>query len=127
MAHLDLLRGVAHVAGGVFEKDPLLRRAHKSEKQSRLCIVIIVVLPEIPLPCRSGKRKGRILVLGLLLPLAVAVGLVAYGASRVGVDPHLPVPVVAVHRAPRRVYRDLVVVHAEAVPLGVSVGEQPSL
>ena len=45
----------------------------------------------------------------------------------VAVDPHGTVAVVAVERATGRIDRDQVVVDAEAVALGIPIGEQPSL
>ena len=70
------------------------------------------------------RRLGEV---GLMLPLAVAVGLVTQGAAVVAVDTHGAVAVVAVGRDARGVDRDAGVVDAEAIALGVAVGEEPSL
>ncbi len=73
----------------------------------------------------QGKRGlGK---LRLLLPFAVAVRLVAKGAAVIPVDPHGAVTVVAVIGAAGCIYRDLVVIYAEAVALCITVGEQSSL
>ena len=127
MPDLDFLGGVAHGPGGVFEQDLLLGRRHQAEQQARLGVIVAVVLPEIPLVGIAPDRQRRLLELRLLLPFAVAVRLIADGAAGVGIDAHLAIPVVTVDRAARRVDRDLVVVDAEAVALGVAVGEQAAL
>ena len=81
----------------------------------------------IPVVGGAFEAQRRLGELRLLLPLAVAVGLVAEGAAVVAVHPHGAVAVVAVDRAAGRVDRDQVVVHAEPVALRIAVGEEPPL
>ncbi len=73
----------------------------------------------------DGQR--RLTVVRLFLPFAVAVRLIAQRAAEVAIDPHRTVPVVAVEWAFRRIDRNMGVVDAEPVTLGIAVGEQSSL
>ena len=82
------------------------------------------MIPVVGGPFQAERRFGKF---RLLLPLAVAVGLVAEGAAVIAVHPHGAVAVVAVERAAGGIDRDQVVVHAEPVALGIAVGKEPSL
>ncbi len=127
MADLNLLGRIAHRPGGVFKEDLLLGGAHQPEELAGLGVVVVIVLTEIPVvrgPFQGQRRLGEF---RLLLPFAVAVGLVAKGAAVIAVNPHGAVAVEAVVRAAGGVDRDLVVVHAEPVALGIAVGKETPL
>ena len=73
------------------------------------------------------KGERRLPEVGLLLPFTVAVRLVAKSSTVVTIHPHLAVAMEGVHRAARCVYRDQVMVNAQPVSLGITVGKEPSL
>jgi len=127
VADLDLLGRIAHIAGGVFKEDLLLRRAHQTEELAGLGVVVVIVFAEIPAIRRSLQLQRRFGEIRLLLPLAVTVWLIPEGAAVVAVHSHRAVAMIAVVRAAGGVDWDLVVVHAEPVALGVAVGEEPPL
>ena len=61
------------------------------------------------------------------MPFALGVGFVGDGAAEVAVHAHRAVTVVVGHGAARRIHRDLVVVHAQAVARSVGVRKQARL
>ncbi|OPY82963.1 MAG: hypothetical protein A4E70_00432 [Syntrophus sp. PtaU1.Bin005] len=68
---------IGNSAGGVAEEGLLLLRTHEAEELTGLCEVIIVVLTEVPVLGIAIELERRFGEVQLLLPLAVAVGLVA--------------------------------------------------
>ena len=70
------------------------------------------------------RRLGKI---RLLLPVAIAVGFVTGRAPLIAVNPHQPIPVEAIDRAPRRVHWNQMMVHSQALALRIAVGEKPAL
>ncbi|MNP43849.1 hypothetical protein D3C76_1376930 [compost metagenome] len=106
----------------VIEQRLLLRWRHQSEKRAGLRVIVIID-PVIPVVGSAFQVQRRFRVLRLLGPLAVAVGLVGEARALIAVDAHLAVTVVAVERAARRIDRDLRVVDAEPIALGIAVGE----
>ena len=72
--------------------------AHQAEEHAglRVVVVVLAMVPVIGGALEAERRLGEV---RLLLPLAVAVGLVAERAAVVAVDPHGAVAVVAVDRA----------------------------
>ena len=127
MADLDHLRRVAHRPAGVFTENLLLGGTHQAEELAGLGEVVVIVLAEIPMIRVPFQLQGRFRELGLLLPLAVAVWFVVEGTAVIAVHSSYTVTVIAVVRTTGRIDRNLVVVHAEAVPLGVTVGKEPPL
>ncbi len=124
---LDHLRRIAHRPPCVFTEDLLLGGAHQAEKLAGLGVIVVIVLAKIPvirIPLQPQRRFGKF---GLLLPLTVAVGFVVEGTAVIAVHSPGTVAMIAVVRAAGGVDGDLVVVYAEAVALGVAVGEEPSL
>jgi len=73
------------------------------------------------------QGQGRLGKFRPLLPLTVTVGLVAEGAAVIAVDPHGSVAVEALVRTARCIDRDLMVIDAESVALGIAVGKKASL
>ena len=128
MADLDELGGIAHGAGGILKQHLLLGLAHQAEELAGLGVIIAVILAEIPAVRRTGQIQGRILVFGLLLPFAKAVGLVADGGAVIAIHAHLPVAVGGMCRGMLgAVDRDLVVIDTQAVALGIAIGEEAAL
>ena len=127
VADLDHLRRVAHRPAGVFTEELPLGGAHQAEELAGLGEVVVIVLAEIPMICVPFQLQRRFGEVGLLLPLAVAVWFVVEGTAVIAVNPSCTVTVIAVVRTTGRIDRDLVVVYAEAVPLGVTVGKEPPL
>src|SRR5690606_25484564 len=109
---------------GVVEQHLLLFRRHQPEQVAGLLVIVVVVVAVVPPVGVAVDLQRRLAVLGLLLPLVEAVGLVVEHAAVVAVGAALAVAVVAVHRAARGVDRDLVVVDAQPVALRVGVVEQ---
>jgi hypothetical protein len=127
VANLDLPRRILDGAGGVGKEERLFLGADQAEEEAGLGVVVVIVIAEVPVVRGPLQGQGRLSEFRLLLPFTVAVGLIAEGAAIIAVNPHGAVAVVAVVRATRRVDRDLVVVHAEPVALGVSVGKESPL
>lgn len=119
MAVLDLPWCVSHAASGVLEEQFLLLGADQTEQKAGLGVVIVVILTEIPVVGGSLQGQRRLGEVRLLLPLSIAVGLIAKGAAIVTVHPHGTVTVKTVERAAWGVDRDLVMVDPKAVALGV--------
>ena len=126
MALLDVQARIAHRAGGVLEQRLPLRRGHLAEQIARLLPVVVIhaMIPMRPVAVRRHWRLGKI---GLIVPELGAVGVEGERATQIAVRPHLPVAMIAVERAFRRIHRDMVEVDAEPVTLRVAVGEQPRL
>ena len=99
MAVRDLQRGVSQGPSGVGKEKFLLLLPDQSEEQPRLRVIVLVVIPEVPVVCGSPQRERGLGEVGLLLPLVVALGLVAKRGAVVPVDVHGAVSVVAMHRA----------------------------
>src|SRR5664280_3751946 len=81
----------------------------------------------VPVIGRALERERRFREVRLLLPLAVAVGLVAERAAVVTVHSHLAVAMEAVGRNVRRIDRDARMVDPEPIALRVAVGEEAPL
>ena len=126
MALFDGHRRIAHGAGGVVKQNLLLLGRHQAKQRTGLG-EIVGVFAVVPVVGGAFHRQRRFAKIGLFGPLAFAVGLVAQRAAVVAIDAHGAVAVKAVHRAARLVDRNLVVVHAQAVALGVAIGEQACL
>jgi hypothetical protein len=92
-----------------------------------LGVVVVIILAEIPTVCGTFQRQRRLCEFGLLLPLTIAVWLIAKGAAIVAVDPHGAVTVVTVVRAAWSIDRNLVMINAKPIALSVTVGEKPPL
>lgn len=91
-----------------------------------LAVVVVVHQVEVGLvAAHVGRRVGAVLGARLHLRTAEAVRVVVGGAALV-VDHHFAVALEVAH-SERAVDRDLVVVDAEAVAVGVRVGEHPAL
>ncbi len=127
VAELDLLWGVSHGSGRVLEERFLLFGAHQPEQSAGLRVVIVIVFTMAPVAGCAFEAQRRFRERGLLLPLAVAVGLVAEGATVVVVHTHGAVAMVAMDRAAGAVDRDQVMVDAKSIALGITVGEEPAL
>ena len=126
MADLDVPRRRADRPRGVGKEHLLLVRPHEPEELPGLAVIIgiLAVVPVIGGPVRAEGRLGKV---WLLLPLAVAVGLVAERAAVIAVHPHRPVAVIAVMGATGGIDRDQVVINAKPVELGIVVRKETSL
>ncbi len=85
MAVFDEVGRIAHGCGGVVKQSLFLRVVHQVEQGARLAEVVVIVLAVVPV-CRVAvdfqRRFGEV---GLLLPLAEAVGFVVRQAAVVAV------------------------------------------
>src|SRR6202035_689266 len=106
MAVPNLLLGRRERASRVLKQTLLFLRAEHSEEVARLRVVVVIVLTEIKLLRISVDRQGRLREVGLPLPLAMTVRLVAGRAAIVSVDAHRTVTMIGVERALRRVHRN---------------------
>src|SRR5437879_6010502 len=73
------------------------------------------------------EREPRLRELRLVVPQSLTIRVITRGRTQVPVGAHLTVAVVRMERTPRRVHRDVIEVNAQAVPLGVSIGEEAAL
>ena len=119
--------GVAHGCGGIVEQSLFLHVVHQVEQGARLAEIVVIVLAVVPVRRVAVDFQRRFGEVGLLLPLAEAVGFVVRQAAVVAVGAALPVALVAVDGATRAVDRDLAEVYAQAVALRVGVIEQTGL
>ena len=127
VALFDEVRRIAHGAGGVVEQHLLLFGRHQAEQSTRLAEIVVIVFAVIPEIRIAGDFQRWFFELGLLLPLAKAVGLVVQCAAVVRIHAALTVAVIAVHRATRFVDRNLLIIHAQTVALRIGVVEQARL
>ena len=81
MADFNLFGRFADGAGGIGKEDRLLVFAHQTEKQAGLGVVVLIILAEVPVVGGTIQRQRRFRESRLLLPLAIAVGLIAKGAA----------------------------------------------
>jgi len=95
----DVLGHALHGACGVLEEDLLLLRAHQAEELAGLGVVVGVILHGNPGSRHTRDRKVRFPVLGLLLPLAETVRLVADDGAGVAVHADLTVAVGGIYKA----------------------------
>ena len=124
----DVLGDAVHVAGRIVDQRSALRLFHQAIEIARLVERVVGgVIRGVPSVHRAEEVQRRLGRVGLLLPLPVAVRLVADGVAEVAVRAHHAVAMELGVRAPRLVDRDVVVVHAQAITLRVAVCEQAAL
>jgi hypothetical protein len=75
--NLYFLRRVAHGSSSITEQCLFLCRTHQLEKLARLCVIIVIVLAEVPMVRRAVECEKWLLLYGLFLPFAVAIRLIA--------------------------------------------------
>ena len=113
MTQADVLGHALHVARGVADERGTLRLFHQAIEVARLVERVVGgVVGRIPCVHRAEQVQRRLGRVGLLLPLPVAVGLVAYGAAEVAVGAHGAVAMELGVGAARTIHRDVVVVDA---------------
>lgn len=122
VADLNLLGGISHGTGSVSEKHRLLLGAHQAEQLAGLG-VIIFVRAMVPMIGGSLQTKGWFGEFRLLLPLAVAVRLIAEGAAVIAVHSHGTIAVITMYRTTRRVDGNEMVIHSKPVTLRIAIGE----
>ena len=111
----------------VVEQSLFLCVAHQIEQGARLAEVVVIILAVVPVRRVAVDFQRRFGKVGLLLPLAEAVGFVVRQAAIVAVGAALPVALVAVDGATRAIDGDLAEVYPQAVALRVGVIEQTGL
>src|SRR5258705_3047335 len=121
------LRGSSDRTSGVLEQALLLFRLQHAKEIAGLRVVVMVILAEVKISGITIDGQWRLRKVRLLLPFTVPVRLIAGSSPAVAIDSHGSVAVIAVERALRRIDGNLVVVDPEAVPLCISVREQPPL
>src|SRR5260370_12126238 len=99
MAIPDFLGGRTESSSSVLKQTLLFLRAEHTEEVARLRVVVVIVFAEIKLLSISVDCQWRLRVIGLLLPLAMTVRLVAGRAAIVSVDAHRTVTMVSAERA----------------------------
>lgn len=120
--------GASPMAAAVLPNKALfLRVVHQVEQGTRLAEVVVIVLAVVPVRRVAINFQRRFGEVGLLLPLAEAVGFVVQQAAVVAIGSALSVALVAVDGATRAVDGDLAEVHTQAVTLSVGVIEQTGL
>ena len=125
-AQLDLARHAGHVAGDVAEEAFLRVGLHQTEEISRLRVVVVAETVVVA-GGGAGKFQRGLGRGGALLRAAEGIGLVV-GRDVLGVvEAHGAVALVVEDRAAGGVDRELLVVGADAVALGVGVGEDARL
>ena len=127
VAVFDEVGRVAHGGGSVVEQSLFLRVVHQVKQGARLAEIVVIVLAVVPVRRVAVDFQRRFGEVGLLLPLAEAVGFVVRQAAVVAVGAALSVALVAVDGATRAVDGDLVYVYPQAVALRVGVIEQTGL
>src|SRR5258708_1362798 len=83
---------------------------------------MVVVISRI-----TGERERWFRVLRLVVPQPVAIRVVTQRSSQVSICAHLAIAMKGHKWALRRIYRDVIEVHAKAVSLGISIREQATL
>src|SRR5690554_3678421 len=126
MAQLNFPWRATNVCRRVIEQHLLLGRTHQAEQSARLRVVV-GVFAMIPMVRRAFQSQWRLSKVRLLLPFAVAVWLIAQGATKVTVHAHGAITMVTIHRTTWGVNRNQVMVHTKTVTLGIAVREQPAL
>ena len=111
MAIFDEVWCIAHGCGGVVEQSLFLCVAHQIEQGARLAEVVVIILAVVPVRRVAVDFQRRFGKVGLLLPLAEAVGFVVRQAAIVAVGAALPVALVAVDGATRAIDGDLAEVY----------------
>ena len=124
---LDEELGIAHGTCRVGKEELLLLERHEAEEGTGLAVVIIVVVALVVVVGIAMQGKGRLLGVGRVAPFAPAVGLIALGGAVVAVDTHGAVAMIGVEGAAWTVHGDLLEVHAQAVTLCITVGEEAAL
>ena len=127
MALLDKYLRIAHSAGRVLASGLLVFRRHQSPQLARLCKVVAIQLALVIVIYLARNGQRRLFEVRLVVPLAIAVRLVAYRAPCVVVGAHLSVTVIRMVRTARLIYRYQVVIYAQAVALRIAIGEQSPL
>src|SRR5690606_24807173 len=104
----------------------LLFCCHQTEELARLFVVVVVIFAEVPPFDVAIYLLNRLVMLGLFLPDAIAVGFIVEGGTLIAIDSHLTVAVVGVIASLHTlglIYGDLMVVYSQAVALCIAVGE----
>ena len=108
----------------VCREAPICR--HEAEQCTELREVISV-FTMVPVACSAAEWERRLPEIRLPGPFALVVGLVAKRASMVAIDAHGAVTMIVVNRAAGRVDQDQMMIDAQTVALGITVGEQSPL
>ena len=85
VAVFDEVGRVAHSCGGVVEQSLFLCVVHQVKQGARLAEVVVIVLAVVPVRRIAADFQRRFGEVGLLLPLAEAVGFVVRQAAVVAV------------------------------------------
>src|SRR5690606_771797 len=127
VALFNKVRSIAHRARRIVEQCLLLLGAHLLEQLARLGEIIGIVLTKVPEVGVSVNPQWRLPKFGLLFPLVETVGLIMRYAAIIAIHPAAAIAMVAGYRAARGVYRNLVIVDAKPVALGIGIVEQAGL
>src|ERR1700722_12576162 len=123
----NLLRGGTERPSSVLKQTLFLLRAEHAEEDARLRVVVVIVFAQIEFLSISVDSQWRFRIIGLLLPLAMSIRLIADRTAIVPIDAHRAIAMVGMERALGSVHRNLIVVDAQAVALRVAIREQTSL
>ena len=95
---------IAHCACRILASGSLVLGRHQSPQFARLRVVVAIEFALVVVVDLARDRQRRLFQVGLVVPLAIAIWLVAYRASSVIVGAHLTVAVVGVEWATRAIY-----------------------
>ena len=123
MALLDEELRIAHCSCRILARGSLVLGCHQAPQLTGLCVVVAIELTLIVVIDLAINLQRWLFHCGRILPLAVAIRLIRYGAPSIVVRTHLTIAVVGVVWAARTIYGDKVVVYTEAVALGITIGE----
>ena len=127
MPYFDFLRRITQGASSILKKYFLLSGFHQAEKQTRLGVVIIIVLSEIPMVGGTFQLERRLGKIRLLLPIAITIRFVTRCTSLIAVNTHSAIAMKAVNGEARSVNRDKVMIDSQPVTLSITIGEKPAL
>ena len=124
---LDEEFGIAHGTCRVGKEELLLLERHEAEEGTGLTVLVIVVVALVVVVGIAMQGEGRLFGVGRVAPFAPAVGLIALGGAVVAVDTHSTIAMVGVEGAAGTIHRYLLEVHAQAVTLCITIGEEAAL
>src|SRR6266404_6394809 len=73
------------------------------------------------------ERERRLSVFRLVVPQSLAIRVISRCRSQVSICAHMAIAVIGLEWTLRRINRDVIEVHTEAVSLGISIREQAAL
>ena len=125
---LNLQACISHTTSRVGKKCQFLCGCHSPKKLAWLAIIVMVIFAKI-ITLNITSRLIRLEKSRLILPVAITVGLVVQLTSQIPIHPHQAIAMKAVilFYPFGVVYRDLVMINTQSIPMGISIGKKASL